>query len=76
MLIEADGDVNQANNDEYTAFGNACQFGHLEIVRLLLQQPNIDVNKGAEGWSPLALAIDDNHTEIIQLLTDAGALHK
>ena len=65
--------VHQANNVEYTALGNACQYGHTEIVRFLLQQPNIDVNKGAEGWSPLELAKDDNHTEIVQLLKNAGA---
>ena len=41
------------------------------IKCLLLQQPNIDINKGAEGWSPLALA--GSHAEIIQLLKDAGA---
>ena len=39
VLIEADGDVNQASNDKYTALGISSQFGNLEIVRLLLHQP-------------------------------------
>ena len=65
--------MNQAENDGYTALGVSCQQGHLETVRLLLQQPNIDVNQGDEGWSPLALAKDDNYHYIVQLLTDAGA---
>jgi len=43
------------------------------IVRLLLEQPNIDVNKGAKGWSPLALAQHFKHLEIVQVLKDAGA---
>ena len=74
VLIEAGVDVNHAANNEYTALGRSCQFGHLEIVRLLLQQqPNIDVNKGARRWSPLALANYGNHTDVIQLLTNAGA---
>ena len=56
-----------------SALGVSCQYGHLKIVRLLLQQPNIDVNRGDEDWSPLALAKDDNNHVIVQLLTDAGA---
>jgi len=71
ILIEAGGDVHQVSNDGYTVLGASSHEGHLEIVRLLLQQPNIDINKGAEGWSPLALA--GSHAEIIQLLKDAGA---
>merc|ERR1711865_523530 len=47
-----------------------------EIVRLLLQQPNIDLNK-KDDWndSPLGSAVKKNHTEIIQLLKDAGATY-
>merc|ERR1712166_1034175 len=52
------------------------QQGHTEIVRLLLQQPNIDVNKGAQGWPPLKLATHLNHTEIIQLLKNAATNEK
>ena len=76
ILIEAGGDVDQASNIGYIPLGRSCQCGRLEIVRLLLQQPNIDANKGPEGWSPLALAKPDKHTEIIQLLTTAGAINK
>ena len=73
LLLEAGGDVNQADNDNYTALGKSSQNGRLEIVCRLLQQPNIDVNKGAEGRSPLALAKNANHNEIVQLLKDASA---
>ena len=73
VLIEAGGNVNQAIKMDHTALSTSSQHGHLEVVRLLLQQPNIDVNKGAEGWSPLALAKHGNHAEIVQLLKDAGA---
>ena len=55
VLIKAGGNVNQAANDNSTALGVSCRLGKLEVVRLLLQQPNIDINKGLEGWSPLAL---------------------
>ena len=45
-----------------------------EIVRLLLQQPNIDLNK-IDKWNTTALGIatENNHTDVIQLLKDAGA---
>jgi len=66
-------DVNQAANDGQTALSKSSQKGRTDVVRLLLQQPNIDVNAGAERWPPLKLAKHFNHTEIVQLLTDAGA---
>jgi hypothetical protein len=55
------------------AFLMAALKGHVEVVRLLLQQPNIELNKKSYGKSPLGWATQMNHTEIIQLLTDAGA---
>jgi len=44
--------------------------GHTEVVRLLLQQPNIDLNQIAAGKSALGHA---KNNEVIQLLTNAGA---
>ena len=52
--------------------------GHTEIVRLLLQQPNIDVHKNPDGDSAIGRATQNNHTEIIQLLNCAlenGSVH-
>ena len=74
VLIEAGGNVNQHNHKNQTPLNIASDKGHKEIVRLLLQQPNIDLNK-KDDWndSPLGGAIQKNHTEIIQLLKDAGA---
>ena len=48
--------------------------GHVEVVRLLLSQPNIDLNN-KDDWndSPLGGAKNNNHTEVVQLLTEAGA---
>ena len=55
------------------ALSGSSQEGHTDVVRLLLQQPNIDVNKGQEGWPPLKLANHFKFPEIVKLLTDAGA---
>ena len=53
---DTSSDVDQASNIGYIPLGRSCQCGRLEIVRLLLQQPNIDVNKSPEGLSPLVIA--------------------
>ena len=45
----------------------------MEVVRLLLSQPNIDINKNPDGYSALGMATQRNHTEVVQLLTEAGA---
>ena len=74
LLIKAGGNVNQHNHKNQTPLNTASDKGHTEIVRLLLQQPNIDLNK-KDDWnnSPLGEAIKKNHTEIVQLLKEAGA---
>jgi hypothetical protein len=47
--------------------------GHAKIVHLLLQQPNIDLNKEGD-WndSPLDSAREKDHTEVVQLLVNDG----
>merc|ERR1712166_869849 len=74
-LIKAGGNVNQHNNNEATPLFMASYNGRTDVVRLLLQQPNIDMNKIAHGKSPLGYAIKKKHTELIQLLKDAGATY-
>ena len=45
--------------------------GLAEIVRLLLDVPGIDVNKGdSDGWTPLHWASYKEHIEILRLLLD------
>ena len=48
--------------------------GHIDIVRLLLQQPNIDIHKKTtSGDTAIGMATENNHTDVVQLLTNAGA---
>jgi len=70
VLIDAGGNVNQQANNKAIPIIMASLKGHTEVVRLLLQQPNIDLNKIAYGKSALGHA---SNNEIIQLLKDAGA---
>jgi ankyrin repeat protein len=44
-------------------------------VKVLLAAKDIDVNKEGYFGTPLDIATENNHTEIIQLLKDAGALY-
>ena len=73
-LTEAGGNVNQHSNKNQTPLNIASTAGHTEIVRLLLQQPNIDLNK-KDDWNTTALGIatQNSRTNVIQLLKDAGA---
>ena len=73
-LTEAGGNVNQHSNKNQTPLNIASTAGHTEIVRLLLQQPNIDLNK-LDIWNSTALdiATQNSRTDVIQLLKDAGA---
>ena len=66
--------VNQARTDDGTTpFYKACQKGHALVVELLLAASGIDINIGPQDWSPLRVARQTKHTEIVQLLVDAGA---
>ena len=67
LLAVENIDVNKPMNDSNTPLYYACQDDHINVVKLLLNVENIHLT-GA-----LQIAIDNNHTEIIQLLTDAGA---
>ena len=65
--------MNKHNNQDATPLFIASINGKVEVVRLLLSQPNIDTNKNPDGYSALGMAAQNNHTEVVQLLTKAGA---
>jgi hypothetical protein len=45
----------------------AIRYGRLDIVRLLIASPRIDVNRGY-FWTPMQMAILDDHPAIVSLL--------
>ena len=71
------GGINVAQMNEYDVLLGAAKNGHLEIVKLLLAVPGIDVNKECKDWyiseddrssTPLERAAENGHTEVVRLL--------
>lgn len=55
-------------NDNY-AIRRSSEKGYTEIVRLLIQNPRVDL--GARYESPIRLASKNGHTEVVRLLLKA-----
>lgn len=61
--------INASNPGGLTALNIACYNGYLEIVRLLLSQPDIDVNKpNKKNSTPLIEACRKGRTDIVRLM--------
>jgi hypothetical protein len=57
-----------------TALNLASKYGHRKIVKKLLAQPGILVNRKAiAGWTPIMWALTQEHYDIVILLIDADA---
>lgn len=68
-------DVNKQDVDGYTALSIACAKGHSEIVRILLEQQDVNTNLTTHvaGLSALMLAVSQEDTTTVRLLLDCGA---
>ena len=63
------GDANAHDAEGWTALHIAARNGNVEIARLLLAQPGIDVNvKNKWKSTPLMLAAGVGHLEVVELL--------
>ena len=50
-------------------------FGHKKVVKLLLEQDDVEVNsKSKDNETPLLLAAPKGHKAVVKLLLDKGAL--
>mgnify|MGYP002385230172 CR=1 FL=1 len=63
-------EINKANqNDGSTPLYIACEYGHIEIVKLLLNDNRVDINKATNGGhSPFWIACYRGHIDIVKLL--------
>jgi len=63
-------DANVQDKAGDTALHDACKFGHVNSVQLLIPVTNLSI-KNKNGQTPLQVAQSFNHPEVIQLLTSA-----
>ena len=76
LLIDKGMDVNYALVTEdgagYTALMFAIRWGKIEVIKYLISV-DADVNAKAKGDTPLSIAVEEEHTDIIKLLKESGA---
>lgn len=73
VLLEAGADVNQKDDEQETILHWLGHLGHqeshLEVVKILVQEPKIDINsQDNEGNTPLHLASFSGNTKIVKVL--------
>ncbi len=75
LLLKMDVDINQAGpKTGKTAMHYAAQKGHLKVVEMLITSgANIDL-KDKDGATPLDLALQVNHEEVIKLIKTTNFL--
>jgi ankyrin repeat protein len=74
-LLRAGADVDAVDGDGETLLHIACCFGHLSLVRMLVQVGGADVNRRntITGQTPLHWSSVFGHTAVARLLIQAGA---
>ena len=64
--------VAMKDRNRYTVLHRACQWGHDDVVQLLLDS-QCDVNVARiDGWTPLMAASENSHRNIMKKLVSAG----
>ena len=80
-LLENGGrqDLGKVGAYGWTAFGLACQQGHLKVAQCLYEHsPNREflTLRSEGGWSPLRAALTEGHTHLAKWLILNGALNR
>ncbi len=74
FLIAEGADLNARNAAGWTPLHTAARLGHADVVAVLLAHgARIDVEAGTGRLTPLWLADDAGHQEVVDLLTRATA---
>jgi ankyrin repeat protein len=74
LLLQHGADPNGAGIDRQTPLTTSAQYGHLDAVQILLNDPRTEVRlKGKSGRSALSFAAGSGHLEIVEALLERGA---
>ena len=74
LLLDKGTDVNKADEDGQTPLLIACQKGHVDAVRLVLEKgAEVDQAEKKYGATPLFVACGHGHVDAARLLLDKGA---
>ena len=73
MLVEAGAGVRVTDEEGATCLTLASYFGHIETVRYIVDLPEVELNhRDSDNKIPLHCAAQEKHTDVVQLLIDAG----
>jgi len=63
--------INQQNHLGETPLYFACQKGHIDIVKILLNDKRVSIRKTNKGKTVFDIAKTNNHSEIMKLIKEA-----
>jgi ankyrin repeat protein len=74
ILLDAGASINAQSNVGWTALMSACDKSRLEIVKALVERPELDVDRtNDKGVTSFVLACQAGNIDIVSLLLQAGA---
>ncbi|XP_048238696.1 ankyrin repeat domain-containing protein 50-like [Haliotis rufescens] len=74
LLISEGADMTHVSEDDDKILHLACYGGNVDIVKYVLKQKILDINrKDDDGWTPAMMAIYGGHRDILYLLVREGA---
>eukprot|EP00756_Hemistasia_phaeocysticola_P056684 Hpha_TRINITY_DN3308_c0_g1::TRINITY_DN3308_c0_g1_i1::g.172262::m.172262/K21440/ANKRD50; ankyrin repeat domain-containing protein 50 len=68
LIAEGNADPNKATNDGATPCYVAAEMGQFDCLRVLIAEGHADVKKPKQGVSPVEIARQNGHTEVLKLL--------
>jgi ankyrin repeat protein len=74
ILLQHGANPNSIGIDQQTPLTVSAQYGHLDAVQILLDEPSTEVDlSGKSGRSALSFAAANGHLEIVEILLERGA---
>lgn len=74
LLLQHGTNPNGIGLDRQTPLTISAQYGHLDTVRILLDEPRTEITmRGKSGRSALSFAAGNGHLEIVEALLESGA---